>query len=245
VQGARCEAWAQPSIRGRGSPEGHAQAGAARSACYAPTARTGGGPLYKGERTNAITHGIGALLAIAGLITLIALAPDARRLVSFSIYGGTLVLVFVASTLYHSMRGPAKQLFQRVDHASIYLLIAGTYTPFALVTLPPVWGWPLLAGVTGLAATGIALDLGPRRSTRRVVRVGLALAMGWLAILALEPLVRALPPRGLLWLVAGGALYTGGVLPYAWRSLPRNHEIWHVFVLGASGCHYVAILLYV
>jgi hemolysin III len=201
--------------------------------------------LYKGEKTNAITHLIGALLALAGLVVLIASARDALRVWSFAIYGGTLVLTFVASALYHSFRGRAKRVLRRIDHASIYLLIAGTYTPFALVTLPHAWGWPLLAAVLGLAAVGIALDLRPGARPGRRVQVALALGMGWLAILAIAPLASALTPSGFAWLVAGGALYTSGVVPYAWRSLPRHHELWHLFVLGGSACHYLAILRYV
>jgi hemolysin III len=201
--------------------------------------------LYKGEKTNAISHLVGAVLAVAGFVALIALAPDARHAVGFGIYGTTLVLLFVVSTLYHSLRGRAKRVFQRLDHAAIYLLIAGSYAPFALVALPPEWGWPLFACVAGLAIGGILLDLVPRRPSKRVAQVCLYLAMGWLAILAFEPLSASIEPGGLLWLLAGGLLYTSGVVPYAWKSLPGSHEIWHFFVLGGSACHYVAILLYV
>ncbi len=197
--------------------------------------------MYKGERANAITHLVGTVLALLGVVVLVVLAPDAWRALSFGVYGSTLVLAFLASTLYHSFRGRAKPLFRRLDHASIYLLIAGTYTPFALVTLPPEWGWPLLAGVGALGMAGIVLAFLPRRRSRRVLQVVLSLAMGWLVLVAVEPLVQALAPRGLAWLAAGGALYTSGVIPYSLSSLPRNHEIWHVFVLAASACHYTAM----
>jgi hemolysin III len=197
--------------------------------------------VYKGEKFNAITHLLGAALALAGSAVLVWRAADARRSASFAIYGATLVLAYLASTLYHSFRGRPKRLFQRLDHASIYLLIAGTYTPFALVTLPPAWGFPLLGAVIALGATGIGLALLPARRSRRMLQVALTLLMGWLAILALAPLAHALAPRGLLWLAAGGALYTSGVVPYSWRALPRNHELWHLFVLGGSACHYAAM----
>lgn len=206
--------------------------------------------MYKGERTNAITHLAGAVAAVVGSAVLVAWAADGRRLLSFGIYGLTLVLLYLASTLYHSIRPPLKQVFRRFDHAAIYLLIAGSYAPFALVTLPPSWGWPLFAGVVLLAIAGIVFVFlpehrGPGLRWKAAVQMVLYLGMGWLAVVALRPLSASLAPPGLFLLVAGGALYTLGTIPYALKSLRRGHEIWHIFVLGGSTCHYFAILLYV
>lgn len=203
--------------------------------------------MYRGERFNSISHLVGAVLALAALVLLVVAASragDPWRIVSFSVYGATLVSLYLASTLYHSFRGRAKAVFQRLDHVAIYLLIAGTYTPFALVTLRGAWGWTLFGVNWGLAIVGIVAEFVPRNRWRWISSV-LYLVMGWLALVAFGPLVRALAPAGLAWLVAGGVVYTLGFVAYAWKSLPRHHEIWHVLVLGGSGCHFVALLLYV
>jgi hemolysin III len=204
--------------------------------------------MYHGERLNGISHLLGTVLAAAGLALLVVLAArqgDPWKIVSFSLYGTTLFLLYLVSTLYHSLRGRAKALFQRLDHLAIYLLIAGTYTPFMLVTLRGVWGWSLFGVVWGLALTGMALEYLPRKGAR-ILPVVIYLAMGWLALIALGPLLAALPFMGLVWLFGGGLLYTLGVLFYALDTrLRHGHGIWHLFVLAGSVSHYLAILYYV
>lgn len=205
--------------------------------------------MYHGERFNGITHLLGAVAATAGVAVLVVLAArqgDAWKLVSFSVYGATLLLLYLFSTLYHSVRGRAKRLLQKFDHHAIYLLIAGTYTPFALVTLRGAWGWTLFGLVWGLAVLGIVVDTFHSRTTRRVLPMVIYLLMGWLALIAIFPLIAALPPAGLAWLVGGGLFYTGGLVFYALdEKLRHAHGIWHLFVLAGSACHYLAVLLYV
>lgn len=203
--------------------------------------------MYHGERFNSFTHLFGLLLALAGgalLITQSALHGDVWKVVGSSIFSASMVLLYGASSLYHSVRGRAKRVLVKFDHCAIYLLIAGTYTPFALVTLRGPWGWSLFGVVWGLAVLGIVKELCFSRD--RIPSVPLYLAMGWLAVVAAVPLVRELPGAGLVWLIAGGMLYTTGILFYAnderWR---HAHGIWHLFVLGGTACHYVAVLLYV
>jgi len=200
------------------------------------------------EITHGITHGVGLALSLAGLATLLVAASlrgDAWHLVGCAVFGTTLVLLYAASTLYHSLpRGRAKQVFQRLDHAAIFLLIAGTYTPFALVSLRGTLGWALLAAVWSLAALGIALVTTIPQRVRHVSLV-LQLVMGWLAVLALEPLTRALHADGLALLVAGGLAYSLGAVFYAWRRLPYNHAVWHLFVLAGSACHFSCVQGYV
>lgn len=204
--------------------------------------------MYHGERFNSISHLVGASVAAAGLAVLVvsaSLQRDPWKIVSFSIYGSTLLALYLFSTLYHSLRGTAKNVFRKLDHGAIYLLIAGTYTPFTLVTLRGAWGWSLFGVIWGLAAAGIVLDLLGRRG-RRVLPVIVYVLMGWLVLMALKPLLRALPPAGLALLLAGGLLYTSGIVFFAlghrWR---RAHGIWHLFVLAGSVSHYFAVLLYV
>jgi hemolysin III len=203
--------------------------------------------MYHGERFNSFTHLFGLLLAVAGsglLITQSALHGDAWKVVGSSIFSASMVLLYGASSLYHSVRGKAKRVLVKFDHCAIYLLIAGTYTPFALVTLRGPWGWSLFGVVWGLAVLGIVKELCLGRD--RIPSVPLYLAMGWLAVVAAVPLIRELPGPGLVWLIAGGLLYTVGIIFYAnderWR---HAHGIWHLFVLGGTACHYVAVLLYV
>jgi hemolysin III len=200
------------------------------------------------EIANSVTHGIGAGLAAAGLsvlVTLAALQGDPWRVVSFSIYGATLVLLYLASTLYHGFRGPrVKRVFQTLDHSAIFLLIAGTYTPFSLVTLRGPWGWTLFGLIWGLAVTGIVLQaVAPDRY--RIAQVLLYVVMGWLALIAIKPLIESLPAGGMAWLVAGGLSYTLGVGFYAWKRLPFGHAVWHLFVLGGSVCHFFCMILHV
>jgi hemolysin III len=204
--------------------------------------------MIKGERFNGISHLIGAALAMAGAVVLMVIAAqdgEARRLVAFSVYGATLFLLYLISTLYHSLPGRAKRVFQVLDHQAIYLLIAGTYTPFTLVTLYGPTGWWLFGAIWGLALFGLVLDALPRRGTR-VVPFVIYFTMGWLVVLALNPLLEALPRAGFYWLLAGGLLYTFGVVFFALdRRYPWMHGVWHLFVLAGSISHYVAILGYV
>ena len=204
--------------------------------------------MLKEETINAVTHGLGAVLGSVGLALLVALAAlrgDAWHIVSCSIYGATLVLLFTSSTLYHSFRIPrVKHVFRIIDHSSIYLLIAGTYTPFLLVSLRGRWGWSLFGVVWGLALAGIVFQIFFVRRFR-LAQTLIYLAMGWLALVAAKPLLARVPKPGLLWLLAGGLFYSLGAVFYLWKRLPFHHGIWHLFVLGGSACHYFAILLYV
>jgi hemolysin III len=204
--------------------------------------------VYHGERFNAITHLIGAILAIAGSVVLIVVASlqrDPWKIVSVSIYGSTLVLLYSVSSLYHSLRGRAKMILRELDHHSIYLLIAGSYTPFCLVTLRGPWGWSLFGVVWGLAVLGSLQELWLKNSAR-MLSVLIYVVMGWAALVALFQLVHALGPAGFAWLVAGGLLYTIGIYFYLIDTrLKHAHGIWHLFVLAGSAAHYVAILVYV
>lgn len=204
--------------------------------------------MYRGERFNSITHLVGAVLATAGGILLIILgaqAGDPWKIVSFSIYGAMLLCLYLASTLYHSLRGRAKRIWCKFDHCAIYLLIAGSYTPFALVSLRGAWGWSLFGSVWGLAILGIVQEIWLAKGLR-IFSLILYVLMGWLAIVAVFPLIHALSWAGFLWLAAGGVVYTVGIAFYAtderWR---YGHGVWHLFVLGGSACHYVAVLRYV
>jgi hemolysin III len=200
------------------------------------------------EHLNSLTHGTGALLSAAGLGVLVFLTHRNGAmlpLVSCSIFGATLVLLYTASTLYHSARSPRlKHVFKIVDHSCIYLLIAGTYTPFTLVTLQGSWGWTLFALIWALAAAGIAFQIFFVYRFKILATIAYVL-MGWLAVFAVKPLIDALPAGGFAWLLAGGIVYTLGALFYLLKKLPYNHAIWHLFVLGGSTCHYFAVLLYV
>jgi hemolysin III len=204
--------------------------------------------MYKGERFNSITHLFGAVLALVGATVMVTIAGmqggTTTRIVSFTVYGVTLFLLYLFSTLYHSLKGRAKEVFQVLDHHAIYLLIAGTYTPFTLITLEGFTGWWLFGAVWGLALVGIILDSLPRRGSRLWSLV-IYLVMGWLIIFALGPLIAALPPAGFWWLVAGGLFYTVGVIFYVLDDRwPWCHGVWHLFVLAGSISHYFVIVLY-
>lgn len=200
------------------------------------------------EIANSIIHGIGAGLSIAGLTILVvlgALYGNVWHIVSFSIYGSALILLYLASTLYHSFKKQKiKRVFRILDHAAIFVLIAGTYTPFMLVNLRGPWGWSLLGIIWGLAIMGVIFKL---FFTERFERLSLLiyLLMGWLCLIAARQMLVEIPTGGLLWLISGGLLYTLGVLFYRWKNLPYSHAIWHLFVLGGSICHYFSILFYV
>ena len=204
--------------------------------------------MYNGERFNSISHLIGAALALAGSVVLIVLAArlgDPWKIVSFSVYGVMLVLLYVFSTLYHSVRGPAKSVLQKFDHCSIYLLIAGTYTPFALVSLRSTWGWWLFGVIWGLALVGIVQEIWWAKGAR-ILSLIIYVLMGWLAMAVVLPLWKALTPAGFAWLAAGGACYTLGIVFYVLDHRVRHgHGLWHLFVLGGSICHFFTVLLYV
>jgi hemolysin III len=204
--------------------------------------------MYPGERFNSISHLIGAVAALAGLIVVVVIAAqqgDLWKIISFSIYGTTLFLLYTISTLYHSLRGRAKQIFRKLDHLSIYLLIAGTYTPFTLVTLRGVWGWSLFGVIWGLALIGMALEALPQKGNR-ILSIVVYVLMGWLVLVALKPLLEALPLAGFIGLLLGGIFYTGGIVFYLFDEKVRHfHGIWHLFVLAGSVSHYLTILLYV
>jgi hemolysin III len=204
--------------------------------------------MYHGEKFNAWTHLVGAVLALAGTVALIVLASrdgDPWKLVSISIYGATLVLLYGVSTAYHSLRGRAKDVLRELDHHGIYLLIAGSYTPFCLVTLRGPWGWSLFGVVWGLAVLGSLQELRAGSETGLMSMV-IYVVMGWVALVAVVPLLRALGLAGFAWLAGGGLLYTIGIVFYALDTrLVHAHGIWHLFVIAGSAAHYVAILLYV
>ncbi|MGE8367425.1 MULTISPECIES: PAQR family membrane homeostasis protein TrhA [Cupriavidus] len=204
--------------------------------------------MYRGERFNGYSHLAGAILAAAGtavLITTSALYHDAWKVVSSVVYGATLVFLYTISTLYHSLRGRPKDILRRLDYCAIYLLIAGSYTPFALVTLRGPWGWTLFGVNWGLAVIGIAQELWIGHRTR-VFSLLIYVLMGWLVLFAFGPLVAALPAAGLYWLVAGGVLYTAGIVFFLFDEKVRHfHGIWHLFVLAGSACQFVSILWYV
>lgn len=200
------------------------------------------------ELANAITHGIGALLSVAGLVILIVFAViygDVWHVVSCSIFGASLIMLYTASTLYHSFQGPrVKRFFRIMDHVSIYLLIAGTYTPFALVNLRGPWGWTLFGIIWGLTLFGIFFKVA-FIGRFRVVSTIIYLAMGWLVIVAVKPVVELVAPGGLMLMAAGGLAYTLGVVFYAWKIMPFHHAVWHLFVLAGSAFHYFAVLFFV
>ena len=200
------------------------------------------------EVAHSVTHGAGLLAAVAGLVMLVTLAAATRdpwRVTACAIYASTLVALYAASTLYHALSATrARHVFRVLDHSAIFLLIAGTYTPFALVPLRGPWGWTLLAIVWSLAVAGVAMKavFGARWP---VVSTMLYICMGWTVLIALKPLVEHVPPGGIAWLAAGGLAYTGGVAFFAWTRLRYSHAVWHLFVLAGSVCHYIAVVLYV
>jgi hemolysin III len=200
------------------------------------------------EFANVLTHAIGIALGLAALVLLVVFASlrgDAWHIVSSAVFGSTLVLLYTASTLYHGFRrADVKRVLRKFDHAAIFLLIAGTYTPFALVSVRGPWGWSLLGVIWFLAVVGVALKF--RFAGRfRGVSTAIYLAMGWLIVIALRPLVAGVAPGGLWWLLAGGLCYTGGTVFYLWKRLPYHHAVWHLFVLGGSTCHFFAVYGYV
>jgi hemolysin III len=204
--------------------------------------------VVRGEIFNSVTHLVGSVFAVAGLAGLVVTAVrtgDPWKMTSFAIYGAALVTLYLVSTLYHSVTGRPKRIFRRLDHATIYVLIAGTYTPFALVALRGPWGYTLLITVWMLAVVGILQEfLLPRRI--RSVSVFLYLAMGWLALAVFFPLRQAIGSAGMAWLFAGGMLYSVGVFFYLVdERYAHSHGVFHLFVLGGSVVHYFVVLLFV
>ncbi len=200
------------------------------------------------EVFNSLTCGIGLCLSVAAAVVMIVLASlggDIWRIVSVSIYGVSLMVLFLFSVLHHGISSSkTKRVLEILDHCAIYVLIAGTYTPFALVTLRGPWGWSLFGIVWTLAFFGILFKV--VFSTRfRVFSLAVYLLMGWLIIFALEPLRQHLDSAGIVWLAAGGVIYSAGVIFYAWRKLPFHHTLWHLFVLAGCACHFFSVLLYV
>ncbi len=200
------------------------------------------------EISHAVSHGIGILLSIIGLTVLVAVSlrdGGVRQVVGAAVFGTTLLLLYVTSTLYHSVSHPRlKPVLRRLDHTAIYLLIAGTYTPFTLVTLHGPWGWGILTANWTLAIAGSAHAWSPWRHHRAVAHV-LYVLMGWLILIAVVPLSHALQLGGLVLVVLGGVVYTAGLAFYVWRRLPYNHLVWHLFVLTGSVLHFFAVLYYV
>jgi len=207
-------------------------------------------PLYspREELANTITHGLGALLSLCALVFLVvftSLDGNAYLIVSCSIFGGTLLLLYTMSTFYHWVRTPRwKTVFRALDHSSIFLLIAGTYTPFTLVSLQGGWGWTLFGLVWGLAIIGVVLETATGQKLKKL-SLGLYITMGWLIIIAAKPLLANVAMGGLVLLVGGGLCYTFGIVFYVWQSLAFSHAIWHLFVLGGSLFHFFAVFFYV
>jgi len=200
------------------------------------------------EIWHAITHGLGLALSIAGLTILVAfavLSGSIVAVVSSAIFGTTLIILYGSSTLYHAItHHDIKQRFQQFDHASIYILIAGSYTPITLVSLGGVWGWSIFGIVWTIAIVGIVLKfVYPRRFER--LSLVLYLIMGWLIVIATKPLIDSMESGGLWLLLAGGFSYTVGIIFYVWENLPFNHAIWHLFVLGGSVLHFFMVLFYI
>ena len=197
------------------------------------------------EIANAITHGIGLLLSIAGFVVLLVLAAlrgTAWHIVACSIYGATLICLYAASTLYHAVISPrVKRALRIFDHSAIYLLISGTYTPFLLVSLRGPWGWSLFGVIWGLALVGVLFKFWFVERFA-ILSTAVYIAMGWLVVIAAKPVITHLPLTAIIWLLAGGLAYTGGVIFFAAKRIPYSHAIWHLFVLAGSICHYFAIL---
>lgn len=201
----------------------------------------------KEEIFSSITHGVGAVLSLAALVILVYFAGtkgDVWRVVSFSVYGFTLFFLYLSSTLYHSILiEKVKKVFRVFDHVSIYLLIAGSYTPITLVAMRGAWGWTIFGVIWGLALLGIVLNIISIEKTK-IVSTILYVLMGWLIIIAVKPMLQMVPTGLFAWLLGGGILYTLGVIFYVCRKIPFNHGIWHLFVLGGSVLHYLGFLLY-
>ncbi len=200
------------------------------------------------EYANIATHAVGVLLSIVALVLMVVFAAengDPYFIVAVSIFGATLILLYLMSTLYHSFRHPkVKHVFRVFDHSCIYLLIAGSYTPFTLVSMRGGWGWTLFGITWGLALCGIVFKI---FFTKRfnILSTLMYIALGWLVVVAAKPIIDSVPTGGIVWLFAGGMLYTSGVVFYVWRRVPYHHAIWHLFVMAGSFCHFLAVYYYV
>lgn len=203
---------------------------------------------FREELVNAITHGVGALLSVAGLVTLMVISftgGDVWRMTSLTIYGASLTVLYLASTLYHSFHHPKTKHYLRIfDHSAIYVLIAGSYTPFALITLREHGGITLFFVMWGITLVGIVFKLFFVKRFNRLSTL-LYIAMGWMALFVYEPFVNNMDANGLYLVVAGGLIYTLGAVFFLWEKLPYNHSIWHLFVMGGSLCHFLAIYYFV
>lgn len=203
---------------------------------------------YREELANSITHGVGIVFAISALVVMdvfAALFGDVWHVVSCTIFGATLIILYTASTLYHSIPIPkAKMLLRLIDHSAIFLLIAGTYTPFTLVNLRGPWGWSLFGAVWGIALLGVIFQVFLLRRWP-LFSVGLYVGMGLIILIAIKPLVATLSPSGLKLLVGGGLAYILGLVFYGWKRLPYSHAVWHLFVLAGSALHFFSVLFYV
>jgi len=204
--------------------------------------------MYYGERFNGVSHLAGTVLSVVALVALIwsaSVQGDPWKIVSFTLYGSTLVVLYLISTLYHSVKGRAKAVLQKFDHSAIYLLIAGSYTPYCLVTLRGPWGWTLFGISWGLALFGIIQEVTLGRRTR-VLSMILYVMMGWLVLVAIKPLVATLSTPGLVWLAAGGIIYSIGIYWFLNdEKIRHGHGIWHLFVLGGSLCQFVSVYWFV
>jgi len=205
--------------------------------------------MYAGERFNSITHIAGSVLAVIASAFAIDAAVthgrDTTTITAVAIYGAMLIVLYLSSTLYHSLRGKAKKVFHVFDHCAIYLLIAGTYTPLTLITLRGPWGWWLFGIVWTLAIAGVLKDT-LLHGRYRAISVVLYILMGWLVIVAVKPLRMAMPADGITWIAAGGVVYTAGLVFFALsKRVAHMHGIWHLCVIGGSACHYVAVMRYV
>lgn len=205
--------------------------------------------MYKGEKFNSYSHLIGTILAIIGASILVSIAiekQDTFKIISFSVYSVVLVFLYSTSTIYHSVPvGPIKNFFRQMDYISIYLMIAGSYTPFALLTLKGAWGWSIFGIVWALALIGITQEVLIGKKTRRY-SLFIYLLMGWLIVIAVKPLLASLAPMGVIWLASGGVLYTVGVIFFVFDEKVRHfHGIWHLFVLAGSICQFLCLFLFV
>lgn len=200
------------------------------------------------EIAHSTTHGIGAALSVVGLVLMLVRAVragDPWLIVGCAVFGASMILLYTSSTLYHALIPPrARRVFQVLDHAFIYLLIAGTYTPFLLGPLRGPWGWSLFGVVWGLALAGVVFKVF-FTGRFRLVSTLLYLGLGWLCVIALKPMIATVPKEGLVWLFAGGLAYSGGTVFYMWKRLRYHHAVWHVFVLAGTACHFQAVYGYV
>lgn len=200
------------------------------------------------ELANSLTHGLGTLLGVTALVVLLTISTmhgTASHIISSAIYGSSLIMLYGASTLYHAIQSPnSKKILQKIDHSSIFILIAGTYTPFTLVNLSGAWGWSLLGLIWGLAFFGVILELATKKRYKKT-SIALYLLMGWLIIVAIKPMIENVETGGLLLLLSGGIVYSLGIIFYVWKSFPFNHAVWHLFVLTGSTLQFFAVFYYV